>query len=138
MITSAGYPRRRLTAWLGVFAVLFQAWLPLVHHPATLFAPSGGETAAFDRLFGQTLVLCTAAGLVQEKILPGQHAPAHHVPVCPICQTLHVMGGFMPPGTASFAISSVLFFHHSIWPNAPGYIARIQLAGRPRAPPLPV
>jgi hypothetical protein len=136
MITAVAYRYRRYAAWLGVFAVLFQAWLPLAHHPATLFAPDGEETVAFDQFSGQALMPCAAAGVAQEKGPPSQHRPARHIPVCPICQALHMIGGLTPPSTVGFLIVSVVFVVYPIRRHAPGYSARIELPGRPRAPPL--
>jgi hypothetical protein len=128
------------SAWLGIFAVLFQALLPLGHHPATMFAPTGGETADFERAFAEAMVLCTPAGPVHSGVPFDNHAPAHHpnLPPCPICLSMHTMGGLVPPDTVNLTAQS--FAHYAYLGNAarPVRTVSLNLGARPRAPPLQI
>jgi len=86
-------PRRtprslRPSGWIALLAILLQALLPAWHHPADA-SPSGLGAGLLARN------LCVAPGSAPSE--PAKQ-PAHHLPVCPICQTLHMLGGgFVPP-----------------------------------------
>jgi len=128
--------RRYCAAWLGIVALLVQAWLPLVHHPVTLFAPDGEETAAFAALFGQHLALCTAASSTSEQSTPSPgKGPSHHPPACPICRVLHAAGAVAPPMAMFLAPQSVAFHPYRLFPKTFIPTARLERAALPRAPP---
>ena len=130
--------RNRCAAWLGVVALLVQAWLPLVHHPATLFAPDGEENAAFAALVDEHLALCTAAAQTDEREAPSpaKHAPGHRLPVCPICRVLHAAGAVAPPTVALRTPQAVAFHTCCLFPKTFIPTARLECAALPRAPPL--
>jgi hypothetical protein len=126
--------RARCAASLGVLALLVQAWLPLVHHPTTLFASDGDERAAFERFFGD-MPLCIASDTVEHSVPPADKAPVHCPLPCLICQTLHALGSFVAPTLAALALPSVVFERYRLWPDRPRCRVRIHLGARPRGPP---
>ena len=86
---------RRPGSWLAVLAVLIQALMPALHHPA-------GMAMAGMPGFADAVNMCLAPG----STAPGDHdkAPAHQMPACALCQAVHAMGGFAPP-TVSIALA---------------------------------
>jgi hypothetical protein len=88
-------------SWLAVLAVLVQALMPVLHHPA-------GMAMAGMSGFGNAVNMCLApGGAAPGSNLPGDHAPgnhdngpAHPMPDCPLCQAVHAIGGFAPPSAA--------------------------------------
>jgi hypothetical protein len=123
---------RRLAAWLCAFAVLVPTWLPLLHQPATLVLPDGRRAAAST---GETVVICTAAGLVV-RTLPGSgKAPVRPLPPCPICQGLHALGWFVPPASAMPVPPQLAVDRQRPPRQAPRIAARRVLVAAPRAPP---
>lgn len=85
MITRRNKTATRRASWLALFAILFQALLPALHHPA-MAAPVGTAIAHN---------LCLAPGSTGPS--EPEKAPGHHVPACAICAALQTIGGFMPP-----------------------------------------
>jgi hypothetical protein len=73
-----------------MFALLFQALLPAVHHPA------GMAMAGLPSLDGGQH-LCLAPGSLPPAPGGTDRAPVHHMPACAICQAVHAIGGFAPP-----------------------------------------
>jgi hypothetical protein len=114
----------RRASWLAVFAILLQAILPAIHHPA-MAAPVGADLARS---------LCLAPG----STTPADPAksPAHHLPGCAICMAAHAIGGFVPPTAPVIAIgrdhgfavpASALIFLPRQW---------LHIRQQPRAPPI--
>ena len=138
-MSTARAARTRCAVWLGVVALLVQVWLPLVHHPATLFAPDGEETAAFAALVGEH-ALCIAATQTEQPRAPppGKHAPDHHLPVCPICRVLHAAGAVAPPVAFLYTPHAFVFHTYGSYPKAFIATARRDRTALPRAPPQPV
>jgi len=89
-------PYKRPAAWIALLAILFQALLPLVHHPA-LFVAGNARPATI-------LNLCMA------PVVPGEQHRKHpaHLPTCPICQTIASQSGFVPEGVA-IVLRSLVF-----------------------------
>jgi hypothetical protein len=150
-MTAMRVVRKRCAAWLGVVALLVQAWLPLVHHPVTLFASDSGEAAAIASLAGEhALCLAAAQAVPQQAPSTDQHAPDkrppdkrppdkdQHLSMCPICRVLHAAGGVPPPPAALYTPQAVAFHPDGVLPRAFVPVARIERAALPRAPPLPV
>jgi hypothetical protein len=111
-------------SWLAIFAIVLQAILPALHHPA-MAVPAGFDGARN---------LCVAPG----STAPADPAkvPGHHIPGCAICATMHAIGGFVPPTAPAIAISrefgaampaSALIFLPRQW---------LRVRQQPRAPPV--
>jgi hypothetical protein len=83
-------------AWLALFAVLFQALLPAVHHPQGM-AMAGGLGIAGG------INICLAPGTPPGNSAPADSGknPAPHAPACPLCQAIHAIGAFAPPASPS-------------------------------------
>jgi hypothetical protein len=101
MIARRKYRATRPAAWLAAFAILLQALLPALHHPASMaLAGIGG-----DKIAGLDIAqyLCLAPG----GTTPDEHdkAPAHHIPPCALCSAVHAIGGFAPPIAPVIAVS---------------------------------
>ena len=123
-------------AWLGIFALLIQVWLPLVHHPALAAAGAPPAYAGDTALFGGEIALCLAP-LSGQPDPSGRPVPVHKIPVCPICQAMHALGSFVPP-------AGIVVAERPLPPvpvNAAHRVAVIARAAnpatRPRAPPVP-
>lgn len=89
----------RPAAWLAVFAILLQALLPGIHHPA-------GMALAGDKIAGLDIAqyLCHTPGSTTPDE-PGK-APAHqHIPPCALCSSMHAIGGIAPPVPPVIALS---------------------------------
>ncbi len=72
----------RRGAWLAIFAILLQALLPVVHHPADMaLAGTLGFAGAHN--------LCIAPGGAPVQPAVPDKAPHDHLPACPICQAIH-------------------------------------------------
>jgi Protein of unknown function (DUF2946) len=89
----------RPAVWLAVFAILLQALLPGLHHPA-------GMALAGDRIAGLDIAqyLCVAPGGTTPDD-PGKAPAHHHVPPCALCSSMHAIGGFAPPDALVIAVS---------------------------------
>jgi hypothetical protein len=114
----------RRASWLAVFAILLQAILPALHHPA-MAAPVGADMA-------RSLCLAPGGTAPADPV----KAPGHHVPGCAICAAMHAIGGFVPPTAPVIAIgheyglavsASALLFMPREW---------LRLRHQPRAPPI--
>jgi hypothetical protein len=109
---------------LALFALLLQAVMPALHHPA------GMVIAGSTRI---EVGLCLAPG----SMVPGDpaKAPAHHVPLCAFCAAMHAVGGFLPPIAPTIAVSRRYDAVSSI--VSTGLVPRQALHPRqqPRAPP---
>jgi hypothetical protein len=127
---------RRLAAWLCAFAILVPTWLPLIHHPATLFLPDGGGAAAATASRAEAVVICTAGGLAL-RILPASgKAPVRPLPSCPICQALHALAWFEPPVAAALGPQRFAFRRLHPPRSRPRRVARLSRGAAPRAPPM--
>jgi hypothetical protein len=89
----------RPAAWLAVFAILLQALLPGIHHPA-------GMALAGDKIAGLDIAqyLCFAPGGTTPDD-PAKAPAHHHIPPCALCSSLHAIGGFAPPSAPLIAVS---------------------------------
>ena len=115
-----------------MFAILLQALLPAVHHPAgmALAGIDGDKIAGLDI----AQYLCLASG----NTTPNEHdkAPAHHIPPCALCLAVHAIGGFAPP------VAPVIAVCREFGIVAPTTTALVPLQQRPtprqqpRAPPV--
>jgi hypothetical protein len=77
--------------WLALLAVLFQALLPAIHHPATLAL--GGSDLFLASNF------CHAPTDIPAH--PDDKGPVHRLPPCPLCVSFHhLAGGFTLPSTS--------------------------------------
>jgi hypothetical protein len=117
-----------------VIAILLQALLPAIHHPAGMaLAGVGEKIAGLD--VGQ--YLCVAPG----SIAPGEpgKAPVHRVQPCALCLAVHAIGGFAPP---SGPVIIVPQDHDVVVRTAvaviPPPLPRSSSKQQPRAPPIPV
>jgi hypothetical protein len=111
-------------SWLAIFAILLQAILPALHHPA-MAAPVGADMARS---------LCLAPGSTAPA--DPTKAPAHHLPGCAICAAMHAIGGFVPPTAPAIAISRD--FGVAVPASAVMFLPRQWLRNRQqaRAPPI--
>jgi hypothetical protein len=114
-------------SWLALFAILFQALLPLAHHPAAMAAPAGFDSAHN---------LCLAPGSTAPS--DPAKAPAHHMPDCALCAAMHAIGGFVPPMAPAIAVSRDYVIATPVFALIllPRQSSRPRQ--QPRAPPLPV
>ncbi|MDR3448260.1 MAG: DUF2946 family protein [Alphaproteobacteria bacterium] len=121
----------RFVAYVALLAMLVPMGTMLVHHPAVASAPMPMAMSMPGCDMGMQ------EG-TQDKTAPAK-APAHKMPSCPICQSLHLLGGgFVPPDNiivsaavparGDFVVHERVFFIHA----APAS------QGRPRAPPVSV
>ena len=84
----------RRAAWLALVALFLQIMVPVLHHPAS--AAQRGGIAAAD--------LCLAPGSLPQAPTDTDKHPAHKLPACSVCLTLHMLGGgFVPPGSLAYA-----------------------------------
>jgi hypothetical protein len=127
---------RHRGAWLALLALLFQAWLPVIHHPASLFAADGEAYLDLNRPAGLTLPICHDGGESSAKDT-GSGVPAHTQPHCPICLTWHAINAFMP--AVDPAILPRPIFHAAYIAHPTPVLAgpRLTPAAYPRAPPGP-
>jgi hypothetical protein len=109
----------RFAIYLALLAILVPLGTSLVHYPAA--------AQAFTHICG----IDTHAPGDQSK------DPAHKLPSCPICQSLHLLGGgFVPPEAVAVADRPVAV---AIYISADvSYLLKLVVApqARPRAPPL--
>jgi hypothetical protein len=89
----------RPAVWLAMFAILLQALLPGVHHPAGM-AFTGDKIAGLDI----AQYLCVAPGSTTPDD-PGKAPAHHHIPPCALCASMHAIGGFAPPNAPVIALS---------------------------------
>ena|SRR5271168_3180659 len=132
MIRRRNRKATRPAAWLAMFAILLQALLPAVHHPAGMALAGVGN----DKIAGLDIAqyLCVApSSTTPDK--PGK-VPAHHIPPCALCSAVHAIGGFAPPVAPVIAVSREFGI------VAPTTTALVPLQQRPtprqqpRAPPV--
>jgi hypothetical protein len=122
--------RRKTTrgAWIAIFAILLQALLPLVHHPA-------GMAMADTLPIGSAKNVCIAPG--SAPVLPDKPTKTqHNPPLCEICQAIHAVGGFPPPAAPVLHIISTV---EAIVVPSPSAFAALPAAfapQQPRAPPV--
>lgn len=129
MIAWNRHRQTRRAAWLAVFALLLQTIIPALHHPASLAL---GSVSVLDA--AQHLCLAQNAG----STTPSDHekAPKHHaVPVCPMCQAVHAIGGFAPPADPVVALIRATAISLSHYSEAAKIRQRLACQGQPRAPP---
>jgi hypothetical protein len=121
----------RPAAWLALFALLFQALLPLAHHPAGM---ASMDMAQMDMPGYSAGNLCMAPGTAPAD---PHKDPAHKPPPCPICQTLQMLaGGFVPPSPIPLDLPPFTRLAAEIPPNADRHEQHIHLGARARAPPM--
>ncbi len=128
-MTNRRHSAFRRAAWVAIFAMLLQALIPALHHPARM--------AMADTLsLGGGKNLCLAPGGIPANSGAPDKEPHHHLPACAICYALHALGGFAPPQLPAVAIlrSSTTGFH----PAAVTIVSiRLPYASQqPRAPPF--
>ena len=83
-------PRRTFAASLAAFALLFQSFLPLLHHPATGLPGNG--------LLAGLIVICSPGGFRTISIqdqgdrnqAPDPQKPPSKSPLCPICLSAQI------------------------------------------------
>jgi hypothetical protein len=111
-------------SWLAVLAIVLQAILPAIHHPA-MAAPAGVDVARS---------LCLAPGSIAPT--DPAKAPAHHLPGCAICAAMNAVGVFVPPIAPAIGVNrnygvaaptSALIFLPRQW---------LHIRQQPRAPPV--
>jgi len=118
-------------AWVAAFAMMFQALMPALHHPAGMAMAGALSPDA-------TKNICIAAA--PGTITPGDHdkSPAPKSGDCPICQAVHAIGGFVPPVGPVLTAASI----SDVSPLIPTAISvplrRSYAAAQPRAPPVGV
>jgi len=120
-------------ALLGAFALLVQVWLPVVHHPALAAAGGGSAQVRTASFLGDGLTLCLAA---RERSQPPGKAPSHGSTPCPICQTLQIIGSFVPPAGPVVVASLPLAMPGDAIAQAPLLAGSPRPTSQPRAPPL--
>jgi DUF2946 family protein len=121
--------RRRLAAWLSLFALALQALVPLLVAGEISLAARSGDHSVFE--------LC-AFGHVHGRDVPGK-ATGHDEDggtVCPICVALHAAPVFTPATAASLPVPAFrgIEIAATATPLPPRLVA--QTAYRSRAPPL--
>jgi hypothetical protein len=118
-------------AWVAAFAMMFQALMPVLHHPAGMAIAGALSPDA-------TKNICIAAA--PGTITPGDHdkSPAPASRDCALCQAIHAIGGFVPPVAPVIAAAPT----RDVSPIIPTAISvplrRSYAAAQPRAPPTPV
>jgi hypothetical protein len=121
----------RRSAWLALFALLFQALLPLGHHPADM---ASMDMAQMDMPGYGAGNLCMAPGTAPAD---PHKDPAHKPPPCPICQTLQMLaGGFIPPSPISLEPPKFTRLAADVPPAQNRHEQYIHLGARARAPPM--
>lgn len=120
--------RNRLTAWLGLVAMVLVLFVPMVSQ-----ALESHELRTFE----QAMPLCEAksSAAVSVELPAGHGMPADHHAACGYCDLLaeHVLvPTTIPPMVAPAPI------HATAWPSEPGRLAAHQArhAGRPRDSPF--
>jgi len=119
--TSVHRQIRHLAIWLGLWALLFQTLAPTFIYPHIRGSLSSLHICSVQEL--------SKSGSTSNKSHPSQ------LPLCPLCQMMHQLGGFIPPFEVSFLIKveqnllfsfaiSTALNQHIFSPNA-----------QPRAPP---
>ncbi|CAJ0895992.1 DUF2946 domain-containing protein [Ralstonia flatus] len=120
--------RKKLTAWLGLAAMVLVLFVPMV---------SQALEAHALRTFEHAMPLCEANGSATASVdLPAGHeVPAHHHAACGYCDLLaeHVL----VPTTVSSMVSPAPI-HATAWPSEPGRLPVHQArhTGRPRDSPF--
>ena len=117
---------RLLVAWLGLHALLLQLVLPVLHHPAHVFATPRDIAAA--------LVAMGDMGLVPSH---AEHHGTHDsqtMPDCPLCLAIQHAAPFVPPTAPTLVLPTqhVALLPASHSDNAPHWRS---FAARARAPP---
>lgn len=115
----------RLAAWMGLWALLLPAILPLVHHPAAMA--------------GAAMPMCHMAQGGSQTSDAHKDSPQHGkaLPSCPICQSLGTLAqGFLTPEAIAIT-QSVTASNVTIVP-LPAFLAFQNFSPAwPRAPPVP-
>jgi hypothetical protein len=129
------YRALRPAAWAAVFAILLQALLPAVHHPAGMAVAGVGG----DKIAGLDVVqyLCVAPG----STAPAEpdKAPVRHSQPCALCLAVHAIGGFAPPSGPAVAVDrDHEAVAHMAVALSPSSSPRFSSKQQPRAPPVPV
>jgi hypothetical protein len=124
---------RRFGGWLAALAMSAQILLPVAHHPATMAL---GQAA-----FGVTGSMCLAPGgepVGSEPAGPGDKSPIHKLPVCPICQAAHAIGGYISPTVSTVSVPRA--FETAAYRPAPLSSPALwpRISGQPRAPPVKI
>ncbi len=102
--------RRLLVAWLGLFALVAQALLPVVH-PVAPSRMQAADASSLDKI-----VICTPYGfkLVSLDELPGDDTSRKSMPgqFCPLCQAAQTAAALPPPdGPALGRVPTPIVLH---------------------------
>lgn len=132
---------RRLAAWLGLFAILAQAMLPVLHYrPAEHGVFKILSQAATGPL---TAVICTPSGfkVVTLDSLPAEGESSQKngkTRFCPLCQAATALAALIPP--AAHALDALAAETRVVLIAAYDALAEQPATAnlQPRAPPLPI
>lgn len=111
----------RRIGWLAIVAVLLPTLVSLVHHPVQ------------KRDVVAQLQTCPMHGTMP---VDNEKAPASKIPSCPICLSLHLLGGgFVAPELV--ALTAVLHDHQVFQLSELSFTPHRSIStGQPRAPPV--
>jgi hypothetical protein len=128
MTNQRKYRIHRRAAWLAVFALLLQSFIPVFHHPASMaFAGTLSPDVAKH--------LCLAPGSAPVAPSDQDKVPHHQIPACAICQAMHAIGGFAPPAAPAVALVRKAAVARPAFQRAQFAQQRAGEFAQPRGPP---
>ena len=119
---------RRSGAWLGLFALIFQAVAPLSGMPAM--------RGVNDLSWGLSSFCDISSPLQAEPASRGEGRDARDIPPCPICQVLQQFGAFIPPADNVEILPVALPIAGGTTADMALLRGRVPLSNQARAPPV--
>src|SRR5579875_455392 len=113
LINKANFRFRRLgrrawirasAAWLASFMLVFQFWTPM------LYAVASPRPAMADPAYAElvralgTVPVCTAWQTARSDAKRTAPSPIHDPFQCPVCQSIHLLGGLVLPAIPKLAV----------------------------------
>lgn len=139
----------RFAAWLALLAMLVPVLTGILHHPAKMnlvgnAAGSAAGNEAGNAAWQDSMRLCGMIAAHAQGVGASQTAPyskpdpkQDQAPFCPICQSLHLLGGgYVPPDDVTIAVLPVVvavFLAEAL--DSPSRF-RFEPQAQPRAPPI--
>lgn len=127
-ITARVVRLRRSGAWLGLFALIFQAVVPLSGMPAM--------RGVNDLSWGLSSFCDIGSPLQAEPASRGEGQGDQNMPPCPICQVLQQFGTFIPPTGNAEIFPFALSIAGGVTVDMALPQGRIPWSNQARAPPI--
>lgn len=122
-------PMRRRGAWLGLFALIFQAVAPLSGMPAM--------RGVNDLSWGLSPICDIGPAWRTGPASRGEGRGDRDIPPCPICQILQHFGAFIPPANNMETLPVALSIAGGTMADTALPRGRAPSSNRARAPPIP-